>query len=205
MTTNSGIPPWPAVDPSRGGVRLRRFRDGDAGMAIELSRDPYVPTVGSLPARATHGQALVWLERQRHIHVGGSGFSFAVADAETDRCVGEIGLWGWALEQGRAQAGYGVIPSARGRRIAATALLALLDFAWSIPALHRVELYIEPWNIASIRTAEYGGFHREGLLRSYQEIAGERRDMLLYAAVRNPALRSASGQPIDSPAGTPRQ
>ena len=37
---------------------------------------------------------------------------------------------------------------------------------------------------SSIRTAEHAGFDREGLLRSYMEISGQRRDLLLYAAVR---------------------
>jgi GNAT superfamily N-acetyltransferase len=72
-------------------------------------------------------------------------------------------------------------PSARGRGLAAAALTA---FAWSIPALHRIELYIEPWNTGSIRTAERAGYQREGLLRSHQEIGGRRRDMLLYAVIR---------------------
>jgi [ribosomal protein S5]-alanine N-acetyltransferase len=61
-------------------------------------------------------------------------------------------------------------------------LQALTRFAWTIPALYRVELYIEPWN--SIRVAEAAGYQREGLLRSHQEIGGTRRDMLLYAITR---------------------
>ncbi|TDK28293.1 N-acetyltransferase [Arthrobacter crusticola] len=155
-------------------------------MAVELSRDAYVPTTGTLPAHASHQQALAWVERQRQRHNEGTGFSFAIAVAATSRCVGQIGLCTQELNKGRAQAGYGVIPRERGRRIAARALLALLDFAWTIPELHRVELYIEPWNTASIRSAEHAGFQREGLLRSHQEIAGVRRDMLVYASVRNP-------------------
>jgi [ribosomal protein S5]-alanine N-acetyltransferase len=59
--------------------------------------------------------------------------------------------------------------------------------AWTIPALHRVELYIEPWNAGSVKTAERARFEREGLLRSHQEIGGRRRDMLLYAAIRGSA------------------
>jgi [ribosomal protein S5]-alanine N-acetyltransferase len=51
--------------------------------------------------------------------------------------------------------------------------------------LHRIELYIEPWNVGSIKTAERARFKREGLLRSHQEIGGHRRDMLLYANVRD--------------------
>ncbi|MBJ2119776.1 GNAT family N-acetyltransferase [Arthrobacter sp. MSA 4-2] len=179
------IPEWPVDDPRHAGVLLRRFRDADAGMAVELSRDPYVPTTGTLPAHASLEEALAWLERQRQRHREGTGFSFAIADAETGRCVGQIGLWTRELNKGRAQAGYAVIPPERGRRIAARALLALLNFVWTIPELHRVELYIEPWNTASVRSADHAGFQREGLLRSHQEIAGVRRDMLLYAAVRD--------------------
>lgn len=68
--------------------------------------------------------------------------------------------------------------------MAASALIALTTFGWTIPQLHRIELYIEPWNTASARTAEKAGYLREGLLRSHQEIGGSRRDMLLYASIR---------------------
>lgn len=178
------IPRWPATDPCHAGVRLRRFRDEDAGMAMDLATDSYVPTIGTLPSGASRAQALAWVERQRQHHVRGTGFAFSIADAGTGQSLGQIGLWTRELGRGRAQAGYGVAPSARGRRAATSALLALLDFAWTIPELHRVELYIEPCNVASVRSADYAGFRREGLLRRHQEIAGERRDMLLYAAVR---------------------
>jgi hypothetical protein len=68
---------------------------------------------------------------------------------------------------------------------ASAALIALTSFGWTIPALHRIELYIEPWNAGSIGTAERAGYQREGLLRSHQEIGGRRRDMLLCASVRD--------------------
>jgi len=184
MSSNVEVPLWPAAAPSHGAVVLRRFEDTDAAVAMELSTDPYVPAVGTLPAHATLEQALAWVERQRQHHVRGTGFAFAIADAETGRCLGQTGLWLRELGAGRAQAGYGVSPADRGRGAAADALLALRGFAWTIPELHRIELYIEPWNSASVRTAENSGFVREGLLRSHQEIAGVRRDMLLYAAVR---------------------
>jgi L-amino acid N-acyltransferase YncA len=92
-----------------------------------------------------------------------------------------IGLWLAQLAQGRPTAGYSVTPSARGRGIATAALRALTSFAWSVPGLHRIELHVEPWNVASVRTAERAGYAREGLMRSHQEIGGQRRDMLLYS------------------------
>ena len=47
--------------------------------------------------------------------------------------------------------------------------------------MKRIELWIEPSNVASLTVAERAGFTREGLLRSFMEIGGERRDMLMYS------------------------
>jgi ribosomal-protein-alanine N-acetyltransferase len=183
--SDSTVPRWPETAPAYGPIVLRQFSTyDDVRLALELATDPYVPLIGSLPAHATEQEAHGWVERQRGRLVEGIGFSFAVADAGTNLAVGSIGLWLAQLPHGRATAGYAIAPSARGRGLATAALTALTTFAWTVPTLHRVELYIEPTNIGSVRTAERAGYQREGLLRSHQEIGGSRRDMLLYAAVR---------------------
>jgi ribosomal-protein-alanine N-acetyltransferase len=178
------LPPWPDVPPASGPVVLRAFQATDLPMALDLSTDPYAPLIGTMPAHATETQAAEWIERQQRRWAEGAGFSFAIAEAVTGRAVGSAGLWLRHLPEGRATAGYFVGPSDRGRGLAAAALIALTGFGWTIPQLHRVELYIEPWNTASVRTAENAGYVREGLLRSHREIGGRRRDMLLFAAVR---------------------
>ena len=50
-----------------------------------------------------------------------------------------------------------------------------------MPGLARLELYVEPWNEGSWRAAEHVGYEREGLLRSWQEVGGQRRDMYMYS------------------------
>jgi ribosomal-protein-alanine N-acetyltransferase len=154
-------------------------------MAMDLSLDPYVPTIGTLPPHATLEQAQQWVARQQSRYTEGVGFSFAVIDVVQGRCAGFVGLWIRELSSGRAAVGYGVAPSFRGRKLATDAVRAVTKFGWTIPELHRIELYIEPWNTASSRTAEHAGYLREGLLKSHQEIGGQRRDMLLYSKVRN--------------------
>lgn len=193
--------PWPAQDPTHGRIRLRRFVDQDAGMAVELSQDDYIPRIGSLPHCSSLEEGLAWVHRQHRRHATGTGFSFAIVEQESDRPVGNIGLWTKELADGRAQAGYGVIASARGRRVAAEALIALLKFAWTIPELHRLELYIEPWNVASVRSAELAGFEQEGLLRSHQEISGRRVDMLVFSMVRDRRSRGTRSVPGFPPGG----
>lgn len=178
------LPPWPEVAPAHGDVVLRRFTDRDVALVRELSTDPYVPLVTTIPGAATESQALEWIDRNRRRREDGIGFSFAVADAATDRAVGQVGLWLTELPSGRASAGYLVAPGARGRGFAGSALAAATAFAWTVPGLHRVQLFIEPSNEASVRTARGAGYEPEGLLRSYQDIGGRRRDMLVFAVVR---------------------
>ncbi|MGH3440423.1 MAG: GNAT family N-acetyltransferase [Sciscionella sp.] len=165
-------------------MALREFAHTDARLAIELGEDPYLPLIGSLPAHPSSRQALEWIDRQRGRWSEGAGFSFAIVDLDTDTAVGAIGLWLPNLPAGRATVGYSVSPHHRGRGLAASALTALTTFAWTIPELYRIELYIEPWNHGSIRVAEAAGYQREGLLRSHQRIGDARRDMLLYATTR---------------------
>jgi len=182
---------WPREDPVFEGVRLRAFDDDDVEMVMDLATDPYVPQTGTLPLHATRDEALAYLARQRGRLAEGVGYSFCVADRTSDTALGQAGLWLGPLAQGRATAGYAVAPRSRGQHVAGQALTALTSFAWTIRGLHRVELYVEPWNTASLRTAEGAGYEPEGLLQSHQEIGGRRVDMLLLAALHpvRPAAR----------------
>ncbi len=105
--------------------------------------------------------------------------------------VGSIGLWLKDIDEGRASLSYWVVRSARGHGVAADALSAMAT--WALEELHipRLELYVEPWNRASMRTAERAGFECEGLLRSWQKVGNRRRDMFMYA-------RLATGIPAEA-------
>lgn len=174
----------PSTAPTFGGVRLRAFEDRDVDMVMDLSTDSYVPKIGSLPGNASREDALAYIERQISRLDTGAGYSFCVADKDTDVALGTAGLHLAPIAAGRATAGYSVAPRSRGRGVAGQALTALTRFAWSLPELYRIELYIEPWNVASVRTAHVAEYEHDGLLRSHQEIDGKRVDMLLYAAIR---------------------
>ncbi|MGV9249779.1 GNAT family N-acetyltransferase [Streptomyces sp. NPDC003710] len=49
----------------------------------------------------------------------------------------------------------------------------------------RLELWVEPWSTASVRTAERAGFRREGLLRRWQQVGDERRGMFMYSLLND--------------------
>lgn len=164
-----------------GAVVLRPWKDRDLEVVQRAAVDPLVPLITTVPTSGTTADALAFVERQRDRLPSGAGYSFAIADAATDDAVGQIGLWLRGLADGRASVGYWVERSRRGRGYAAGALGILSAWALSHDEFHRLELYVEPHNEASRRTARSCGFEREGLLRSWQEVGGERRDMEMWS------------------------
>jgi RimJ/RimL family protein N-acetyltransferase len=104
------LPSWPTTPPAHGCVVLREFADEDAHLAVEFGDDPYIPLIGSLPAQPTAEQALAWIRRQRGQLTERERFSFAIANAESNKAVGAIGLGLRDLSAGRATAGYAVSP-----------------------------------------------------------------------------------------------
>jgi RimJ/RimL family protein N-acetyltransferase len=163
-----------------GAYLLRRFEERDIPMVLAASADPLIPLISSVPADADRTSALDFVERQRRRLSDGYGYSFVIADANGDG-VGSIGLWTRDLDLGRASVGYWVVPGARRKGAAAGALRALSAWALDELAITRLELYVEPWNTASLRTAERAGYTCEGILRSWQEVGSERRDMAVYS------------------------
>ncbi|SDX60148.1 Protein N-acetyltransferase, RimJ/RimL family [Modestobacter sp. DSM 44400] len=182
-----GLWAWPVDCPASGGVRLRHFHDEDGAAAVALSADPYVPLIGTLPAHASAAQAAQWVTAQRGRLAERAGFSFAVADSGTDVCVGFAGLWLRQIETGVATAGYAIVPASRGGGRAIDALTALTAFAWTLPPVLRIELHIEPWNVASRGVAARVGYAEEALLPRGHEVGGELRDVLQYVMARTPA------------------
>jgi RimJ/RimL family protein N-acetyltransferase len=136
-----------------------------------------------VPNPFTEASGLAFIQRQHARAADGTGYPLVIAERDGDRPVGAIGLWPENPESGRASIGYWVVPAARGRGAAVHALVAVTGWALRDLGLGRVELFVEPWNLPSIRTAERAGYAREGLLRSWQEVAGLRRDMLVFSTI----------------------
>ena len=104
-----------------------------------------------------------------------------IADRESDAYLGEAMV---ALGEHRVgEAGCCLVPAARGRGIATEMLRLLTDWAFTALGLGRVQVFVAPENLPALRLAESAGFEREGVLRSYWEIGGERLDVVVLARV----------------------
>lgn len=164
-------------------IVLRAFRDEDVGLVQSVAGDALIALITTVPASGDASDARAYIERQHDRLASGAGYSFAIADAITSEAVGQAGLWLRNLDEGRVSTGYWVAAQFRQRHYATAALQAISRWGLSLDGVHRIELYVEPWNRGSWRAAERAGYVREGLLRSWQQVGNERRDMYMYSLV----------------------
>lgn len=162
-------------------VLLRAFVESDAELVQSVASDPQIPLATTVPTSGTLEDALAFVARQHDRLASGVGYSFAVVDSALGEPVGQAGLWLRDLADGRVSVGYWIAAAFRRRGYAVAALDAISRWGLSLDGVFRVELHVEPWNEGSWRAAERVGYVREGLMRSWREIGGERRDLYLYS------------------------
>jgi RimJ/RimL family protein N-acetyltransferase len=184
--TAAVTPPLHVPRVPAGPVVLRPFALGDLALVREAASDPTIVSISSVPRPYSDDAGRGFIRRQFRRATAGDGFSFVIAEDSggAQSAVGSIGLWLHEIENGRASIGYWLVARARGRGLAAHALRALVVFAFGELAIPRLHVFIEPWNVASARTAESVGFSREATLRGWERIDGEQRDADCYALLR---------------------
>jgi ribosomal-protein-alanine N-acetyltransferase len=168
-----------------GPVLLRPFKLLDLPLVKAAAADPYIPHISSIPPTYSDDGGRAFIERQQARAREGHGFSFVIAEGAAPAVgVGSVGLWLREIESGRASIGYWLTEAARGRKLAGWALRGLVTFAFEELAIPRLHLFVEPWNTASMRTAEFGWFTREGLLRGWERIDDSQKDAYCYMLLR---------------------
>ncbi|MGI9602236.1 MAG: GNAT family N-acetyltransferase [Acidimicrobiales bacterium] len=166
-------------------IELRPFTHADLGVVEEASRDELIPRITTVPADYSESEGLAFIDRQHTRRTSGEGWSLAIATPDRSTAVGQIGLWIPHIHKGRVELGYWVVESGRGRHAAAKALALLSEWALANLDVDRLHLFVEPWNTASRRTAERAGFEQESLLRSWERVDGEAKDMWSYIRLRS--------------------
>jgi [ribosomal protein S5]-alanine N-acetyltransferase len=163
-------------------VVLRPYESSDLAMVRQAAADTLIAATTSVPRPYTDDAGRFYIERQGTRATEGDGFSFVIAhDVDPQVGLGSIGLWLQEIESGRASIGYWLVAGARGRGLAARALEGVVTFAFKELSIPRLHLFVEPWNVASARTAEAAGFTREATLRGWERIDGAQHDADCFA------------------------
>ncbi|WP_433397136.1 GNAT family N-acetyltransferase [Streptomyces sp. CA-146814] len=164
---------------------LRPWEMSDLPLVREAAQDPYIPLISTIPPRYSDVAAEAFVRRQWERAATGAGYPFAIVRSRDRRPVGAIGLWLRDLPEGRASIGYWMVASGRGQGVTRAALRTVTGWALRDLRVPRLQLFIEPWNTASARIAVDVGYRHEGLLRGWQQVGDERRDMAVYGLLNS--------------------
>jgi RimJ/RimL family protein N-acetyltransferase len=167
--------PMPADDR----VMLRPWSMDDVSDAVRSCNDQgvqrFIPAIPSpyteADAREFIADAAPALERGQLRLVG--------ADPSTGRLAGAVGLR--LLTPDVAQTGYWVDPLRRGQGVATHMVRLLSRWALGSLPITRLQLFTDIENPVSMRVAEQAGFTREGVLRQWYDLHGERRDAVMFS------------------------
>jgi RimJ/RimL family protein N-acetyltransferase len=170
----------PIPDPPLGddAVVLRPWSLDDVPAVTAACQDPEIARWTTVPAPYREEDARLWLESVTNPEAQ-DRLALAMTRAADGALVGSISLW--IVRPGVAEFGYFAVAGFRGRGYTTRALRLLAAWALDQLKLPRLQLGTLPGNTSSERVAEKAGFRREGILRSYIEQRGERRDVLMWS------------------------
>ncbi|MEU6082547.1 GNAT family protein [Streptomyces sp. NPDC047108] len=87
------------------------------------------------------------------------------------------------VEQGTAEAGCWLEPSAAGRGLVTRAVRVIIDWAVRERGIHRVEWWVSSENAPSIAVARRVGMRRDGVLRENYLYRGKRQDTEIWSVL----------------------
>jgi len=141
-------------------VVLRAHRGDDVPAMTQACNDPATQHwLSQLPRPYTRDDARAHLEEVAEEHAGGRALFWTLADRDSDRLIGEIGMWGIARGEARSdELGYWAHPAVRGRRlttegVALAARFGLLPRERGGLGLERLVIRAAESNVASQRVA----------------------------------------------------
>jgi [ribosomal protein S5]-alanine N-acetyltransferase len=165
------------------GVLLRAMREPDAtilaaafvadpdlGRLLGYEEDPTEPEVRARIARSGEpGRPVV---------------EWAIADPQTETCLGSMLVHSLDARHRRAELGFYLVPGARGAGAGSRAVARAVRWLFEELALERVELTTTPDNTALRGLALGLGFIEEGTLRSRNLERGRRVDVVFFGLLR---------------------
>ncbi|WP_185034615.1 GNAT family N-acetyltransferase [Actinomadura coerulea] len=99
------------------------------------------------------------------------------------RLVGGVLFVTMDVDQGTAEAGCWLEPSASGRGLVTRAVRTIIDWAVEERGIHRVEWRVSAANLPSIAVAKRLGMTKDGTLRESYLYRGERQDIEVWSVL----------------------
>jgi len=159
-------------------VRLRAQRADDVPALFALYSDPQVMRYWSAAPFTHLQQAQEKFEFHDRGVRAGEFVQWAIV-RDDDALIGTCSLFELSAANRRASFGYALASAQWGNGYALEAARLVVEHAFDVIGLRRLEADVDPRNLASLRLLDRLGFTREGLLRERWQVGDETQDSLI--------------------------
>lgn len=171
-----------AIDTAR--LVVRPVASADLPALLAVNGDDEVTRFLPYPSWRSLADGQAWFERMSILGARGESAQYVIVERHSGLAIGTCLLFRHEESSGRAEVGYVL-----GRRYwrhgyMTEALAGLVDNAFKVLALRRLEAEVDPQNIGSRRLLEKTGFTPEGLLRKRWVDKGVAHDTIIYGLLR---------------------
>ena len=111
---------------------------------------------------------------------------FQLIDKPSLKIIGWCGFHTWYTDHNRAEFGYGLnYDKYKGIGLMSEAIIPIIEYGFKEMKLNRIEAFIGPNNIASLKIIGKFGFTKEGLLRQHYSHNNKIEDSVVYALLKS--------------------
>lgn len=150
--------PFPIVTTER--LILRQITTDDDQDIFELRSDDVVRKYIARAEMADVTEAKAWIERINNNVKEGKSINWAIMLKETNAFIGLICLWNFSEDRTVAETGYELSPAYHDKGIMTEALIAAIDYGFSVLHLKSIEAFTHKENERSIRMLQKQNFVR---------------------------------------------
>ena len=175
-------------------LRLRPLLASDAAALFAIFSDARVMRYWSSAPWSSIDKAQEMIAKDATAMVAGEHLRLGIETIKDAKLIGHCSLFNFNAQCQRAEIGYGMAFDAWGHGYMHEALTAVLNYGFIELSLNRVEVDIDPRNVASAKTLERLGFVKEGFLRERWIVDGEVSDSEIYGLLRRDWLARTEAQ-----------
>jgi [ribosomal protein S5]-alanine N-acetyltransferase len=167
-----------------GRIELRALTGRGAGAIYSIFGDPEVMRFWSSPPLESAAAARLLIDDIQRRFRERTLFQWGIARRDDGGVIGTCTIFHLHRDHRRAEIGYALGRRSWGQGFATEALGALIEFAFGVLDLERLEADTDPHNARSIRVLERQGFRREGYLRQRWRVGGGTQDALFFGLLK---------------------
>ena len=166
-----------------GAARLRPLTEADADELYDLveANRAYLARWMPWAEAQTRAGTLEFIRMTAEQAATDRGFQVALT--VQDRIVGLVGYHALDRDNRRVSIGYWLAADVQGRGLMTRAVSALIDYAFEVWGLHRVEIRSAVDNSRSRALCERLGLVEEGLLREAEAFTDRYHDLVVYSVL----------------------